>query len=259
MKSILHRLRSLFTNNVVLNNLVIWLRLESRLAPLRHRYKNHKVNKSQSLQEIAGFSVRPEINEYLEKSHSDLREVRKNYLPLHAKVFEIGCGPGLYLKDFDTKTTQLFAIDITEDMIDLAKKDNPTCTFYKGNFLTTPIDQKFNLIYTVGVLMYFPRMDLKNVFKKMYDLLEPGGIIYINYPNAISFYDLLYPDLTYIQYSPALVERLASHYFKVISHKHSFDERPANRYDKTPYKSENPLRKTTCKNAYLLIAQKPML
>ncbi len=240
----------------MLNNLIILLGMESFFADTRHRYKNYKVNKSQTLQEIAGFSFRPEINEYLQKSHTDLKEVRQKYLPVNATVLEIGCGPGLYLKDFDTGTTQLFAIDITQDMVDLAKKENPTCTFYTGNFLTALITQKFNLIYTVGVLMYFPRTQLKNVFKKLYDLLEPGGIIYINYPHAISYYDTLYPDLTYIQYSPAVVEKTASTYFTILSHKQSFDGRTIGKYDKTPYKSENPLRKTTYKNSSLLIAQK---
>ncbi len=251
--------RSLFnfcTNNIFINNLLIWFKLDTKVAPLHHLYRNYKVDHTKTLQEIAGFSLRPEIDEYLSKSHAYLKKTVTEFLPTGGNVLEIGCGPGLYLKDFDTNKFKLFAIDITDDMITLAKKENPSCTFFKGNFLDISIDEKFDIIYTIGVFMCFPRTQIKSVFKKLHSHLKPGGIIYINYPHAICRADLYYPDLAYIQYSPPLVEKLAADYFTVLSHQHAFDERKVGVYDTTPYKSENPIRKKTYKNSYLLIAQK---
>ncbi len=251
--------RSLFnfcTNNILLNNLLIHLKLETKFAPLRHRYKNFKTDHTKTLQEIAGFSLRPEINDYLSKSHADLQKTANQFFPEGARILEIGCGPGLYLKDFNTEKHKLFAIDITKDMLELAQKENPSCTFYYGHFMETPISQKFNFIYNVGVLMYFSRTQINAVFKKMADILHPKGLIYINYPHAIRYADIFYPDLTYIQYSPALIEKIAAKYFTVLNHHHAYDGRKVGAYDQTPYKSENPERKTTYKNSYLLIAQK---
>lgn len=244
------------TNNILLNNLLIFFRLETKLTNLRHRYKNFKVDHTKSLQEIAGFSLRPEINNYLSKSHLDLQKTVNEFFPNGARVFDLGCGPGLYLKDFSTEKYKLFGLDLVKEMVEVAQRENPSCTFYQGNFLDVPIDQKFNFIYTVGVLIYFPRTKIEDVFKKMFDLLQPGGIIYINYPHAIRWADLFYPDLTYIQYSPDLIEKIAGKNFNILSHNHAYDGRKVSAYDKTPYKSENPERKTTYMNSYLLIAQK---
>jgi len=175
--------------------------------------------------------------------------------PDGGKVLDIGCGPGLYLKDFDARYT-LTGLDINEGMISVARKELPQATFIQKDFISAEVPDRYNLIYSIGVLIYIARMDLEPFFKKVHDHLEAGGIFYLNYPHALSRLDLWYPDLGYIQYSPKLIEKIASKYFEVKVHRHAFDERVIDKFDPKPYVSPVKDIKKTYQNSYLLVAQK---
>jgi len=246
---------SFFFNNIILNNVFIWLKAEKYLKHFNHPYLKFKADRNKTLQETAGFSNRPEINEALAAIHTQLINTAKKYLPVHSKVLDIGCGPGLYLKDFDS-TSELVGIDINADMIRIASVEVPHAKFYCGDFMKITPNEKYHLIYSIGMLIYIARNDLEIFFEKIYHSLLPGGILFLSYPHAISKKDLYYPDLSYIQYSPALIEKIASEKFLIIEHYHSFDRRKIGNYDTRPYKSDNPLIPRTYKNSYLLIAQK---
>ena len=230
--------------------------LEKIIYHKANPYLLFQTKQSRSTQENAGYSIRPEINEVLNKSKSDLTLAVSEFCAKENKILDIGCGPGMYLQLFKDSSYELYATDINFSMLEEAKKQVPKATFIQGDFISSPLNIKFNFIYCIGVLIYIPRKSIIDFFQKIYDELEPNGILYLNYPHAISWLDTVYNDLTYIQYSPKFIETIISPYFKIIKHEHAFDGRKVDRYDKTPYKSLNPNTDRTYKNSYLLIAQK---
>jgi SAM-dependent methyltransferase len=248
-------LRFLF-NNVLFNNLMILLGLENKIKRHYNIYVDFKPDPNKSLQEIAGFSNRPEINEVLSKIHQVLIQTRDKYLPNQAHVLDIGCGPGLYLKNFPEPYFKIFAIDINKNMLEIAKRENPTLEFFHGDFISTEINEKFNLIYSIGMLCYIARNDIEKFFVKVHQLLEEKGIVFISYPHAISKWDLFYPDLSYIQYSPGLIESIVQPYFNILQHEHILDGRKIQDFDKNPYPNLNQNVNRTYRNSYLLVAQK---
>jgi SAM-dependent methyltransferase len=251
LKYILHK----FAFNIFTNNIYVALKLDRILVRRLNPYLTFKPKQGGTLQEIAGFSLRKEIDEVLDKSHADLKNLIKSNLKSGSKVLDIGCGPGLYLKDFPSDHI-LFGQDISSEMIHIASKELPNASFIKGNIMDVELPTDFNLIYSIGVLIYIPPSELEALISKIYNSLKPGGLFYLNYPHAISFKDLFYPDLTYVQYSPRKIEKIVSRFFKIQYHKHAFDERIVDLYDKNPYKSLNPNTNRTYKNSYLLIARK---
>ena len=256
LKRALRILLNALFNNVILNNIVIFLGMERLMKRFNNPYVAFTIPKGKSLQEIAGYSNRPEINEVLGKIHDQLRSIAKQYYPEGGKVLDVGCGPGLYLKEFNSSYATA-GIDISQEMVSLARKECPYCNFFVGDFIRYEMNEKFDIIYSIGVLIYFCRSDLDKLFQKVRDLLNPGGIFYLSYPHAISYWDTLYPDLSYMQYSPSLVSSIAGRYLKIIEHCHGFDGREVKKYDKQPYKSLNPEVKRTYKNSYQLVAQNP--
>lgn len=247
---------NLLSNNIILNNLLILFKLDAKWSNRKKSYVHFKLNQSKSIQENAGYSNREEINEVLNKSKSNLLKLIQEKTLTNSSILDIGCGPGMYLSLLKDNSYNLHATDINQSMIDEAKKNVPNATYYTGNFIDINIHQKFDFIYCIGVLIYISRNDLDVFIKKTYDLLNNGGILYLNYPHAISVGDLLYKDLTYIQYSPKLIEKLINPYFTIIQHQHAFDGRIVEIYDKKPYKNLNPNTNRTYKNSYLLIAKK---
>jgi SAM-dependent methyltransferase len=214
---------------------------------------------SKSVQENAGYSNREEINQVLAKSKSDLLQTAQTHLKTNAKILDIGCGPGMYLGLFKNLPYELHATDINSGMIDLAKQEVPRATFYAGDIHDVVISERFDLIYCIGVLIYIPPSSLQAFLKKIMSLLNDGGILYLNFPQAISVWDTWYKDITYVQYSPAHLRKLLAPYVEFLADHHAFDDRFIERYDQTPYKSLNPDTHRTYKNSYLLVAKKKTL
>jgi len=246
----------IFVNNFIVNFFIRKLGIENKIYHSFNPYLVFEPKKDRSTQENAGYSNRVEINEVLEKSKNDLQLAVLKACSAEARILDIGCGPGMYLSLFKDTSYKLTGTDINELMLLEAKKAVPSAQFIKGNFIDIKLTEKYNFIYCIGVLIYISRQNLDLFLKKIYDQLESDGILYLNYPHALSWLDKAYNDLTYIQYSPAVIEEIIFPYFKIIKHEQAFDGRKVTTYDKQPYKSLNPLTHRTYKNSYLLICQK---
>lgn len=102
----------------------------------------------------------------------------------NAKLLEIGCGPGNITKyllnkkaDFD-----ILGIDIAPNMIELAKKNNPTANFSvmdsrEINTLTT----KFDGIIAGFCLPYLSQIECEDLILNSYELLNNNGMIYLSF------------------------------------------------------------------------------
>jgi SAM-dependent methyltransferase len=255
LKAALRQIFLFAINNVVVNNMLIQVRLEKTMKRFTNPYLRIKVDERKNLQETAGFSLLPDINEALEKFHTEVRLAARTYFPSGCRVLDIGCGPGLYLRDFD-RSFQLFASDINDGMIRITRREVPAAKLYQGDFMTIPFGETYHFIYCIGMLIYISRTELDEFLHKVHSLLEPNGIFLLIYPHATSWYDLLYPDLGYIQYSPELVQCRAARFFRIIRHHHAIDNRSLGSYDRNPYSSRNPHTKRTIKNSCLMLAQK---
>jgi SAM-dependent methyltransferase len=250
-------------NNVVMNNLAIQLGLESSLKDWQNPYRTFRPNMGKNLQENAGFSDRPEINEVVERMHIELAKVARqceggqSSRPLRA--LDIGCGPGLYLRDFPKETWDLTGLDLNEGMCQLARETCPQAKILNETFLSQELTGPFHLIYSISVLMYVGRTNLDPFFRKISQLLVPGGMLLINYSHAISRWDLWYPDLSYIQYSPRLIQHIVSRHLEVVDHRHAVDDRSIDLVDQHPYLSQNSTSNKSFRNSSLLIARRPLL
>ena len=253
-RKILRNIKELrLVGRILINNIIIATRLERYVRKINNRWVNFKPDPQKSLQENVGFAHTKNVEEALKKAHADLKRITKKYLSPGDRVLDIGFGAGLYLKDFGNDYI-LTGLDLSSEMIKLAEKDLFGVKFIIGDFMDVGFDEKFNLIYSISVLEFICRTDLDAFFRKVKNLLEPGGILFIHYPHALSFIHTLYPDLKYIHYSPALIERKARKYFQIIEHHHAFDGRVVAKYDPITY----PSQYGTFKNGYLLVARRNM-
>jgi SAM-dependent methyltransferase len=261
LKSLKHSIKrslSALTNNLILNNVMIFLKKDNYFSAKGNPYTTFVPADKKSVQENAGYSNRQEINEVLERSRKVLLEVTATYLKAGDKILDIGCGPGMYLSLFKDSGFELHATDINAGMIAAARQQVPNAVFYQGELSTLAIPEKFKMIYCIGVLIYIPPTKLKPFIKKIHSLLHDHGVLYLNFPHAISYWDTWFKDITYVQYSPAYLRELLSPYFEIEVDGHAFDERFIDSYDKTPYKSLNPDTDRTYKNSYLLVAKKKL-
>jgi cyclopropane fatty-acyl-phospholipid synthase-like methyltransferase len=101
-------------------------------------------------------------------------------IPKNANVLDLGSGPGIpidnYLVDKGIKIT---GIDISQNHVNLAKKNVPKAKFIKGDFSKYDFDEKFDAIISFYAIFHIPREEHQDLFLKIYDLLNDGGIILV--------------------------------------------------------------------------------
>lgn len=219
-------------------------------------WKNYKPDLKKTHQEIACYSHEKDVQECIDKTHTLLQETFNKYLTIdRASILDIGCGPGLYLKDFPPQH-YLSGIDINLNMLALAKNNVPQAEFFNGDFLEYLFDKKFDLIYSIGVIQYVNKEEIQTFFDKIASLLNPGGLVFISYPHALSENDILQPDKNFIHYSPDFLNKIISEKFILLQNKHIYDGRKITDFDRNPYKPLNPSFDRTYKNSSILIAKK---
>jgi 2-polyprenyl-3-methyl-5-hydroxy-6-metoxy-1,4-benzoquinol methylase len=101
-----------------------------------------------------------------------------------AKLLEIGCGPGNITKyllarrpDFD-----IFGIDIAPNMIELAKKNNPSATFaIMDSRQISKLETKFDGVVCGFCLPYLSQTDSKIFITDCNNLLNENGVLYLSF------------------------------------------------------------------------------
>lgn len=101
--------------------------------------------------------------------------------PSDLSVLDVGVGSGLDLQIFSEKGLKTYGIDISSEMIEVAKQVSPESVYYCGNFLERDFkQQKFSAVYAQAFIHLFPKETARKVLEKMLSLLEPEGLIHFS-------------------------------------------------------------------------------
>lgn len=101
-----------------------------------------------------------------------------------AKLLDIGCGPGNITRyllsqrpDFD-----IFGIDLAPNMIELARKNNPTARFAVMDVRHIHrLETKYDGIIAGFCLPYLSPAESHTLIEATYDLLNKDGLIYLSF------------------------------------------------------------------------------
>ena len=107
-----------------------------------------------------------------------------DYAKNEDKILDFGCGNGRLLELFFGKNFDYTGVDISEKLIDIAKKKYPEKAddFQKissSESLPFP-DNSFNAIYSIAVFHHLPSEELRlKIAKELFRVLKPDGKIVI--------------------------------------------------------------------------------
>lgn len=92
------------------------------------------------------------------------------------RVLDFGCGPGMLLQDIRkvNPNARLYGVDISEEMISIAKDRCPSATYTIGSALPFP-DASFDVIVAAQVLEYIS--DVSSILSEFKRVLAPNGHI----------------------------------------------------------------------------------
>lgn len=142
-----------------------------------------------------------------------------------AKLIEIGCGPGNITKYLLSRRPDfnIFGIDIAPNMIELAKKNNPTASFaIMDSRQISDLNTKYDGIICGFCLPYLSQPDSKKIISDCYNLLNENGHLYLSFvegdPNKSDFQVGSSGDRTYFYFYNLddLTEQLKKNNFEQI-------------------------------------------
>jgi 2-polyprenyl-3-methyl-5-hydroxy-6-metoxy-1,4-benzoquinol methylase len=102
------------------------------------------------------------------------------------RVLEIGCGTGLFTEMFAKTGAEVFAVDISPDLISLAEKKGITSSkvkFLCKRFEEFVADDPFDAIIGSSILHH---LDIDSALKNIKRLLKPGGWLVFAEPNMLN-------------------------------------------------------------------------
>jgi ubiquinone/menaquinone biosynthesis C-methylase UbiE len=114
--------------------------------------------------------------EYVEEAEF-LTEIIKSYISYPPKtMLHLGCGGG-HIDMTLKRHFRITGIDMSDNMLDLAKKLNPEVRYVKGDMRNIRLDEKFDVVLLYDGINYMTtEFDLKAAFETAYYNLQEDGI-----------------------------------------------------------------------------------
>ena len=102
------------------------------------------------------------------------------------RVVEVGCGTGLFTELFAKYRAQILAIDISPDLLNIAKQrnlDSGLVEFREMRFEDSQLEGPFDAIIGSSALHH---LDLQLALQTMFKLLRPRGVLAFAEPNMLN-------------------------------------------------------------------------
>lgn len=99
------------------------------------------------------------------------------------KVLDWGCGTGLYAKELKKRGAKVKGFDISEEMIRIAKDENPGVDFRVGSGLKIPFNERFDIVFASLALHYLNDWD--KALKEISRVLKKNGIFIFSSTNPV--------------------------------------------------------------------------
>lgn len=112
-------------------------------------------------------------------------EIIKEYLQGSNKgdILDVACGTGIMFKHYGNR--KIYGVDISEDMLKIAKNKFPNAQLSKADAEKLPFpDNKFSVVITSKFICHIP--NYKKVISEMVRVTKPGGTIIIDFFNRDS-------------------------------------------------------------------------
>ncbi len=126
-------------------------------------------------------------------------------IPTEAKglrVLDAGCGSGAFSGSLADMGFSVTGLDVSDEMIVLARATVKNAGFFVGDILRTPFpENSFDIVFCGGVLHHFPGR-LRECALEFRRVLKPGGRVYFFEPYAFSLNSLLWYKLFSMDRTP---------------------------------------------------------
>lgn len=91
------------------------------------------------------------------------------------RVLDVACGTGVMIPYYLDQGAEVSAIDISPEMVRIAREKFPDISIFCGDVETTAFDDKFDCIVVYNAFPHFPEPE--QLIRRLSGLLAPGGTL----------------------------------------------------------------------------------
>ncbi|MDO8528993.1 MAG: class I SAM-dependent methyltransferase [Nanoarchaeota archaeon] len=126
-------------------------------------------------------------NKDYKKEIDFLEQVFKKFNLKNKKVLDLGCGTGLHEKELSDRIYEMTGLDLSPDMIEIAKEKTPNVKFVVGDMSNFELNEKFDsIICMFSAIGYLTEnKQIENFFKCVKRHLNPNGLLIIDCWNGL--------------------------------------------------------------------------
>lgn len=100
--------------------------------------------------------------------------------PPRAQILDVGCGSGRDAEYFTAKGFRVTGVDLSEKLLEIARQRVPQAAFYKQDIRSLRFPPlSFDGIWACASLLHLKRHEVPIVLNNFFQLLTPGGILFI--------------------------------------------------------------------------------
>ena len=108
-----------------------------------------------------------------------------NFAPKTGKALDVGCGAGgRFIRLLQNHGFRITGIDVSREMIKLAKQNHRNETFHVQDICTWETDQKFEFIVAWDSIFHLPFVSQEPVVTKLCNLLTKDGVLIYTFGDA---------------------------------------------------------------------------
>jgi 2-polyprenyl-3-methyl-5-hydroxy-6-metoxy-1,4-benzoquinol methylase len=107
-----------------------------------------------------------------------------NFCTMHKKALDVGCGSGgRFIQLMQDRGFSVTGIDVSKEMVSLAKKNHPSENFFVQDICTWETMAQFDFIVAWDSIFHLPFSKQKPVLSKLSNLLSSKGVLIYTFGN----------------------------------------------------------------------------
>jgi len=101
------------------------------------------------------------------------------YLPLGSKILDMGCAMGSFTKYVADKGYIVDGIDISENLIQIAKQKVKNVSFSVMDMLDLHLEKTYDGMMLINSIIHIEKKDMLKLFQSIYQILNQNGVVLV--------------------------------------------------------------------------------
>lgn len=102
------------------------------------------------------------------------------------KLLDVGCGPGIHVKEYASRGADTFGVDPSEELIRIAQQQEPSASFSVASAYELPFaDETFDML--TSSLAFDHVKDMTKGVAELHRVLKKNGCLFFSIPHPITY------------------------------------------------------------------------